>query len=66
MGKTVTGIPKTERIWVTHKNLKGETFYITSKETRDSYFLYRVENDRVVRLGKSKSPLELEQKYFSL
>lgn len=60
----VNGIPKTERIWVKRITEKGETYYITSKDTRDYYFLYKMENDKAVKLGKAKSPLELEQKYI--
>lgn len=60
----VNGIPKTERIWVKRITEKGETYYITSKDTRDYYFLYKMENDKAVKLGKAKSPLELEEKYI--
>lgn len=60
----VNGIPKTERIWVKRITEKGETYYITSKDTRDYYFLYKMEKDKAVKLGKAKSPLELEQKYI--
>lgn len=60
----VNGIPKTERIWVKRITEKGETYYITSKDTRDYYFLYKMEGDKAVKLGKAKSPLELEQKYI--
>lgn len=61
---TVNGIPKTERIWVKRITEKGETYYITSKDTRDYYFLYKMDGDKAVKLGKAKSPLELEQKYI--
>lgn len=60
----VNGIPKTERIWVRRITEKGETYYITSKDTRDYYFLYKMDGDKAVKLGKAKSPLELEQKYI--
>jgi hypothetical protein len=60
----VNGIPKTERIWVKRITEKGETYYITSKDTRDYYFLYKMDGDKAVKLGKAKSPLELEQKYI--
>lgn len=60
----VSGIPKTERIWVKRITEKGETYYITSKDTRDYYFLYKMDGDKAVKLGKAKSPLELEQKYI--
>lgn len=57
----VNGIPKTERIWVKRITEKGETYYITSKDTRDYYFLYKMDGDKAVKLGKAKSPLELEK-----
>ena len=60
----VNGIPKTERIWVKRITEKGETYYITSKDTRDYYFLYKIDGEKAVKLGKAKSPLELEQKYI--
>lgn len=60
----VNGIPKTERIWVKRITEKCETYYITSKDTRDYYFLYKMDGDKAVKLGKAKSPLELEQKYI--
>lgn len=60
----VSGIPKTERIWVKRITEKGETYYITSKDIRDYYFLYKMDGDKAVKLGKAKSPLELEQKYI--
>lgn len=60
----VNGISKTERIWVKRITEKGETYYITSKDTRDYYFLYKMDGDKAVKLGKAKSPLELEQKYI--
>lgn len=60
----VNGIPKTERIWVKRITEKGEIYYITSKDTRDYYFLYKMDGDKAVKLGKDKSPLELESKYI--
>lgn len=60
----VNGISKTEQIWVKRITDKGETYYITSKETRDFYFLYKMEGDKAVKVGKAKSPLELEEKYI--
>lgn len=60
----VNGIPKTERIWVKRITEKGKTYYISSKDTRDYYFLYKMDGDKAVKLGKAKSPLELEQKYI--
>ena len=57
--------PSGEKIWVSYVNTNGEPVYIiTSKPTRDYYYLYEVsENGNMRKLGKSKSPIELEEKY---
>lgn len=63
----VKGIPKTERIWVRHIRNNGDVFYTTSKENDTSmFFLYQFDKQegKAVKLGKSKSPLELEKKYI--
>jgi len=53
------GIPKTERVWVTRTTEKGDTFYITSKETdRTVYFLYKLTDGKAVKQGKG-SPEKL-------
>lgn len=58
----MNGIPKTERIW-THIITKSGEYYITSKESRDYYYIYRLDGDRAVKLGKSRSPADLEKSY---
>ena len=61
----VNGIPKTERIWVCRITGDGSVYYITSKDNdRSYYFLYKMENDKAVKLGKAKSPLDLENKHI--
>lgn len=60
----MTGIPSTETIWVTTTNDLGDKYVITSKVTRDYYYIYKIDNDKAVKLGKADSPLELEQKYI--
>lgn len=61
----INGIPKTERIWVQHTTGDGRVYYITSKESdRNYYYLYRMENEKAVKLGKALSPLDLENKYI--
>ena len=60
----VNGIPKTERIWVKRISSRGDIYYITSKDVRDYYFLYKEENGKAIKLGKAKSPLDLERKYI--
>lgn len=60
-----SGIPKTERIQVQRRMSNGDVYYITSKDNdRSYYFLYKMENDKAVKLGKAKSPLDLESKYI--
>ena len=59
----IPGIPKTERVWLTGVSAKNEKYYITAKENRDCYFLYKEKDGRAVKMGKGKSPLELERKY---
>jgi hypothetical protein len=57
----INGIPKTERIWTHITTKSGENYYITSKaDKRDFYFLYKMDGDTAVKLGKSRSPAELE------
>lgn len=61
----INGIPRTERIWLTSQTEGGETYYITSKENdRNMYFLYRLDGEKAVKVGKAKSPVDLEAKYI--
>lgn len=57
--------PKGETVWVSYQNIKGEPVCIlTSKPTRDYYFLYEVLSDGTLnKLGKARSPIELEEKF---
>lgn len=57
--------PKGETVWVgyydTQKNLR---FIMTSKESnRDFYFLYELVDGQFKKLGKARSPKELEDKF---
>lgn len=57
--------PKGEKVWVgyydTQKNLR---FIMTSKENnRDFYFLYELVDGQFKKLGKARSPKELEVKF---
>lgn len=59
-------IPKGEESWVGYYNSNGERiFLLTSKEgNREWYYLYEVINGtELKKLGKSHSPIELEQKF---
>ena len=54
------GIPSTETVWVTITDDLGDEYVITSKSDRNIYYLYRLEKDKAVKLGKNENPLELE------
>lgn len=60
----IPGIPKSEIIWLKRLAQNGDTYYITSKETRDCYYLYKMENNKAIKLGKAATPIELEKKYI--
>lgn len=57
--------PKNETVWVSYRTSNGDvTHILTSKQTRDAYFLYEVLPDGSLnKLGKAKSPTELETKF---
>lgn len=56
--------PKGEQVWVSYYNSAHELlFVLTSKPTRDFYYLYEVKDGRLNKLGKAKSPTELEEKF---
>ena len=54
--------PKGEIVWASYYGSDKELQYIvTSKPIRDCYFLYRVDEERFIKLGKAKTPLGLEK-----
>ena len=57
--------PKGELLWVTYSNTKGNPVCIlTSKPSRDFYYLYEVSPDGSVnKLGRAKTPPELEKRF---
>ena len=56
--------PKGEIVWVSHFDKDGKLRYIvTSKPSRDYYFLYAVENEEFKKLGKGVNPNDLERKF---
>lgn len=56
--------PKGERVWVGYYNSNHELLFIlTSKDSRDFYFLYELVEDGFRKLGKARSPMELEEKF---
>lgn len=57
--------PKGETVWVSYRTTENEKrFIITSKnDDRTWYFLYELQGDTFKKLGKAKSPYELEEKF---
>lgn len=56
--------PKDEIVWVSYKNSNGELKYIiTSKQSREFYFLYELVDNAFKKIGKAKTPTFLENKY---
>lgn len=56
--------PKGEIVWVSYYSTTGELkFIITSKQTRDFYYLYEVTDGEFKKLGKASSPIKLEEKF---
>ncbi len=56
--------PRGEIVWTGYHNRAGDLMFImTSKESRDYYYLYEVSDGEFKKLGKAKSPPELEEKY---
>ena len=63
-GRNEPKYPKSERVWVGYYNRAHELkFIITSKELRDFYYLYELVDGEFRKLGRSKSPKELEEKF---
>lgn len=58
-------LPKKEKVWVSYNDAQHNLrFILTSKEnSREVYYLYELVNDELVKLGKSASPTELENKF---
>ena len=56
--------PKDERIWVQFfDNDKQLKYIITSKQTRDMYYIYELKDKKFIKLAKDKNPKALESKY---
>lgn len=56
--------PNGEQVWTSYYNSSHELlFIVTSKPTRDFYFLYEFVDGAFKKLGKAKSPLKLEEKF---
>jgi len=57
--------PKNEIVWVRYISESSDPIYIiTSKQIRDWYYLYKINSDGTLeRIGRAKTPSELESKY---
>ena len=57
--------PKGERVWVGYYNTEHELLFIlTSKESsREYFYLYELVDGTFKKLGRSRSPKELESKF---
>lgn len=58
------GIPNNEIVWLHRIEKNGDQYYITSKERRDFYYIYKIEGNKAIKLGKSKNPADLEETYI--
>ena len=54
--------PKGERVWVGYYTAEHELCLI-HKESREFYFLYELVDGEVKKLGKARTPKELEDKF---
>ena len=49
--------PKGERVWVGYYNAEHELcFILTSKDSREFYFLYELVDGEFKKLGKARTP----------
>lgn len=60
--------PRGEKIWTAGYNSDGLLLYFltTKVNTHGPFFIYAVEDGAYRKLGSSKSPLILEEKFFPL
>lgn len=56
--------PTGETVWVQYHDEDGNLkFIITSKPLRDQYFLYELQNEKFVCIGKAENPTEMEVEF---
>lgn len=60
----MAGIPSTEIVWVTITDDLGDEYVVTSKSDRNTYYIYRLEKEKAIKLGKGYNPLELENQFI--
>ena len=56
--------PTGETVWVQYHDEEGNLkFVITSRPLRDQYFLYELQNENFVCIGKAENPTEMEVEF---
>lgn len=56
--------PKNEILWTTYRNSENEVmFYLTSNQSRDTYYMYEMQDTSGKKLGRGKTPPELEERF---
>ena len=57
--------PKGEEVYVSYYNKKCELLFILTAKlnSRDWYYLYELSDGQFKKLGKARTPTELEEKY---
>ena len=60
----MTGIPSNEKIWAQPIGRDGRHYCITSKASRDIYYIYEIIDDKATKLGKGAIPPVLEEKFI--
>lgn len=57
--------PSGEIVWMQYRDAAGVlTHFLTSKPDRSQYYIYAVTGDTYKRLGRGRSPPDLETKYL--
>lgn len=57
-------LPKNEELCTTYFGVDGKELFVMTRDLFGiTYFLYEVIDDKIKKLGKAPSPIELEKKY---
>lgn len=59
-------IPHGEILWESYYYNGTLRYIVTSKQARDYYFLYAIEDGTLRKVGRAKTPVELREKYISM
>lgn len=56
--------PKNEIVWMHYYDASNNLrFLLTSKASRDYYYLYEASGGQLIKLGRAKNPMQLETKF---